>query len=366
VHYCHYNPEFILYGGKMLESQVQISPDTINQLMGAVYSPMAMLAGMQLELFTPLGEGPMSATTLAAELGVRPEKLSPLLYALVVAELPTVDDGLFANTSESDKFLVKGSQDYLGGSHELLSDLWSAVLQTKNTIRTGKPQALHDYNAMSIEALRALLRGLHGGTIAHGRALNETLNLSRYKHLVDVGGGSGGLAIGACQSCEHLRATVIELPKTAIITEEFIAEAGMSKRITVSPADVIRAAPQGKFDIAVLRAFIQTLSAGQARQVISNLGEAIEGGGTIAIIGRMVDDSRLTPPESVSFNLVFLNVYDEGCCYTESEHRTWLNEAGFVDFKRHSLPDGSPLITARKDSSIPAVRSSDQEDYYVD
>ncbi len=350
----------------MLESQVQISPDTINRLMGAVYSPMAMLAGMQLELFTPLGEGPMSAATLATELGVRPEKLSPLLYALVVAELLTVDDGLFANTPESDKFLVKGSQDYLGGSHELLSDLWGAVLQTEKTIRAGKPQALHDYIAMSVEALRAILRGLHGGTIAHGRALNETLNLSRYKHLVDVGGGSGGLAIGACQSCVHLQATVIELPKTAVITEEFIAEAGMSKRITVSPADVTRAVPQGKFDIAVLRAFIQTLSAGQAQQVISNLGEAIESGGTIAIIGRMVDDSRLTPPESVSFNLVFLNVYDEGCCYTENEHRTWLNEAGFVDFKRHSLPDGSPLITARKDSSIPAVRSSGQEDYYVD
>ncbi len=350
----------------MLESQVQISPDTINRLMGAVYSPMAMLAGMQLELFTSLGEGPMSAATLATELGVRPEKLSPLLYALVVAELLTVDDGLFANTPESDKFLVKGSQDYLGGSHELLSDLWGAVLQTEKTIRAGKPQALHDYNAMSAEALRAILRGLHGGTIAHGRALNETLNLSRYKHLVDVGGGSGGLAIGACQSCVYLQATVIELPKTAVITEEFIAEAGMSKRITVSPADVARAVPQGKFDIAVLRAFIQTLSAGQAQQVISNLGEAIESGGTIAIIGRMVDDSRLTPPESVSFNLVFLNVYDEGCCYTENEHRTWLNEAGFVDFKRHSLPDGSPLITARKDSSIPAVRSSGQEDYYVD
>ena len=42
-----------------------------------------------------------------------------------------------------------------------------------------------------------------------------------------------------------------------------------------------------------------------------------------------------------------------------------LNEPGFVDFKRHSLPDGTPLIMALKGSYIPAVRSSDQEDYYV-
>lgn len=116
----------------MLEPHAQISPDTINLLMGAVYSPMAMLAGMQLELFTHLGKGPMSASTLSAELGVRPEKLSPLLYALVVAELLTVEDGLFANTPESDQFLVKGSQNYLGGTHEPLSDLWAAAPNWRN------------------------------------------------------------------------------------------------------------------------------------------------------------------------------------------------------------------------------------------
>ncbi|MCP4993416.1 MAG: methyltransferase [Gammaproteobacteria bacterium] len=308
----------------MPEPHAQISPDTINRLMGAVYSPIAMLAGMQLELFTPLAEAPMSTSALAAKLGVRPEKLSPLLYALVVAELLTVEDGLFANTPESDQFLVKGSQNYLGGSHELLSDLWNAVLQTEETIRTGKPQALHDYKTMSDEALRAMLRGLHGGAIAFGRALIKPLDLSRYKHLVDVGGGSGGLAIGICQSCDHLQATIIDLPKTAAISEEFIAEAGMSKRITVNSADVTCKVPQGNFDIAILRSFIQVLSADQAQQAISNIGEAIESGGIIAIIGRMVDDSRLAPPDSVSFNLVFLNIYDEGCCYTQSEHRAWL------------------------------------------
>lgn len=132
AHNCRYNRVFILNGRKILQPHAQISPDTINLLMGAVYSPMAMLAGMQLELFTHLGKGPMSASTLSAELGVRPEKLSPLLYALVVAELLTVEDGLFANTPESDQFLVKGSQNYLGGTHEPLSDLWAAAPNWRN------------------------------------------------------------------------------------------------------------------------------------------------------------------------------------------------------------------------------------------
>ena len=44
-----------------------------------------MLAGMQLEVFTPLKDGPLTATQLADAIGVNAEKLSRLLYALVTA-----------------------------------------------------------------------------------------------------------------------------------------------------------------------------------------------------------------------------------------------------------------------------------------
>ena len=321
----------------MTEPEAPKTPDTINQLMGAVYSPVAMLAGMQLELFTPLAEGPMNAAELSVKLDVRPDKLSPLLYALVVANLLTVDNGLFANTPESNQFLVKGAPRYLGGGHELWSAIWGALLQTAETIRTGNPQAKHDFNAMSAEELRTFLRALHAGTYATGKLLPEVLHLSRYKHLADVGGGSGGLAIGACQACENLQATVVELPTTAVITEEFIAETEMGKRVAVSRADVTREIPEGRFDIAVMRALIQVLSAEQAGRVISNVGQALESDGTIAIIGTMVDDSRVTPPAAVGFNLAFLNLYDDGCCYTETEHRQWLEQSGFTDFKRQLL-----------------------------
>ncbi len=331
----------------MPETETPPTPNTINGLMRAIYSPMAMLAGMQLELFTPLGKGPMHAAALAAELEVRVEKLSPLLYALVVAELLTVEDGVFANTPASARFLVKGSPGYLGGVHELLTDIWGATFQTAATIRSGTPQAKHDFATMSAEELRAFLRGLHGAALATGRYFAELLSLSQYKHLADVGGGSGGLAIGACQACQDLHSTVVELPQTALVTAEFIAEAEMAKRVSISPADVTREIP-GRFDIAVLRSLIQVLSAEQAQRVISNVAAALESGGTIAIMGMMVDDSRVTPLRDVAFNLVFLNVYDDGCCYTESEHRQWLDQAGFTDFKRQTLADGTQLITARK------------------
>jgi len=71
-------------------------------------SAFALLAAMQLDFFTPLADGPMRAEEVAGALNVDAEKLSQLLYVFVVDGLLTVADGRFANTGETDQFLVHG------------------------------------------------------------------------------------------------------------------------------------------------------------------------------------------------------------------------------------------------------------------
>ena len=51
----------------------------IPRLTNAVYSSFALLAGMQLDLFTPLKDGPMSTEQVAGAIGVGSVKLNPLL-----------------------------------------------------------------------------------------------------------------------------------------------------------------------------------------------------------------------------------------------------------------------------------------------
>ena len=325
-------------------------PTTILKHAFGIYDSLAMLAGMQLDLFTPLADRSMSPSELAQALGVRPEKLQPLLYALVRAELLAVKDGHFANTPEAETYLVRGRPTYMGSVHELYADLWGATLNTAQSIRTGVPQAKHDFSTMPDEELHAFFRGLHAGTVAAGHELTRTYDFGRFRRLLDVGGGSGGLAIAACQNCPELIGTVAELPRVAPITSSFIEEAGLTDRVSVLTADVVAHAPDGQFDVAVLRSFLQILSPEQARRALTHVGQALEPGGAIFIVGRVLHDSRLSPSETVAFNLVFLNIYDEGQAFTECEHRTWLTEAGFAEIEigYDALPGGVSVITARK------------------
>jgi hypothetical protein len=59
-------------------------PVILDSLNDAVFGAMSVLAGMQLDLFTPLKDRPLSADQIAASLGAEATKLRPLLYALVV------------------------------------------------------------------------------------------------------------------------------------------------------------------------------------------------------------------------------------------------------------------------------------------
>jgi cyclopropane fatty-acyl-phospholipid synthase-like methyltransferase len=324
----------------------KIKPDTINALIANVYPALAMLAGMQLEVFTPLATGPKKVEELARILEVDASRLRPLLYALVSAGLLELDGEQFANGAEANRFLVKGQHGYMGGQHEAYADLWASTLLTAESIRTGKPQAKHDFAAMSRDELGAFLRGLDAGAAATARRIARSNDLSGFQCLLDAGGGGGGLAARLCRDYPQLSAVVADLPNVADIAAEMVAEHGLDDRLSVLACDVVAGPVPGRYDAAVLRAFLQVLGPKDAARVVANVGAAIEPGGTIFIMGRILDDDRLGPPDAVASNVMFLNIYDEGQAYTESEHRHWLTEAGFTDVQREKLGGGYSIIKA--------------------
>ena len=330
--------------GAIRAREGELRPTTFNRHLGNVYPALAMLAGMQLEVFTVLANGPLTADELAKRLGVKARKLRPLLYALVVAELVTVDAERFANTAESAEFLVAGKPRYLGASHGAYADLWSATLHTADSIRSGQPQARHDFSAMSYAQLKTFMRGLDAGASATARRLHKDYSIAAGGHVLDAGGGAGGLAIALCELDPHLRATVGELANVAPIARECVQEAGMAGRIDVIECDLVAAAPPGQYRAVVMRALLQVMSAADACATVLHGVAALESGGGLYVVGRALDDTRLSPLDAVAANVMFLNIYDDGQAYSEGEYRGWLRAAGLLDIQRRELAGGYSII----------------------
>jgi hypothetical protein len=169
--------------------------DTINKLRSAADAAFAMLAGMQLELFTPLKGGPNTAEEIAHAIGVGPARLRLLLYSLVAAGLLTEQDGRFSNTPEADQFLVKESPSYIGNWHAIFSNRWVRNLKIAESIRTGVPQAKLDFSNSPQDELETYLRRINVLTVAAAHALLERYDFSSTKTLADVGCGGAGIAL---------------------------------------------------------------------------------------------------------------------------------------------------------------------------
>jgi cyclopropane fatty-acyl-phospholipid synthase-like methyltransferase len=322
-------------------------PDTINALRFGADASFAMLAGLQLEVFTPLQHGSMTAEQISEAIGIAPTRLPLLLYALVAAGLLTEQNGQFANTPEAQHFLVKGMPSYIGDVHRQLSMQWDHKLKTAASLQTGIPQAYFDFSQASPEEVEAFMRRLNPTAITVAHELLERYDFSSTQTLVDVGGGGGGLAIIMVKAYPHIRATVVDLPNVTSISQKIVEEEGTSDRVTVLGVDVVRGPLPGKYDVAVLQNLLQVLSADEARQAIQHVSAALNPGGRIYIVGWILDDSRTSPSGPVGENLSFLNLYYAGEAYTERQHRDWLCEAGFGDIERTSVAV-KDLLTARK------------------
>ena len=274
-------------------------PETINKLKFAADAAFAMLAGMQLDVFTPLKAGSKTAEEIARALGVGSARLRLLLYSLVAAGLLTEQDGRFSNTPEANHFLVKGAPSYIGDRHSIFSTRWAWYFKTAESIRAGAPQSKLDFSNSPQEELEVFLRRINVRTVAAAHALLERYDLSSTKTLADIGCGAAGLALTLTKAYPQMRTTAIDLPMVTPIAQKIVEEKGMTDRVKVIAANVLRDVLPGSYDTVVLKGLLHVLSPEDARLALKNTGAAVTSGGKIYMIGQILDDSRTAPLEAV-------------------------------------------------------------------
>ena len=313
----------------------QDRPDasTIHRLSNSTYDSIALLAGLQLGVFSALADQSLTAGELASKLQASPAKLGPLLYLLTGAGLLTETDDCFANSDEADHYLVSGRPDYIGDRHLQWSQFWAAALQTADTIRSGQPQASHDFATLPPGEQEAYFRALHPRAISTGSSFASETDLSAYTTILDTGCGSAGFAIGIARECPGVRLCAGDLPSVLPISRKFIAESDFASIIETCAIDILCEPVSGAYDAVILKNLLQVFSPEQAQMALRNVSEGIVPGGHIYVMGDILNDDRTSPHDVAGINLAIINLYTEGQAYTWGEYQTWLSGAGYTEIK---------------------------------
>lgn len=332
----------------MTESRV------VETLVTQAYGAFALLAGMELDVFTPLANGPLTAAEIADTLARdgtpadsgRLHRLCRALagYGLLYAET----GGRFALTEEAAKTLVKGVPGYRGNAASAYAEGWRACLQTSASIRTHAPAAHLDFTDGDPDRTLAVLRGLAPQAVAGGKALLKYLDFSGIRRMIDIAGGSGALSVTVRAAHPQIAATIVELPDVAGQTRLLLDEQPGGDAITVIASDAVAGPLPDGFDLAVMRCFLQLFDPAQIVTALATAHKALAPDGQLAIIGYCLTDDEHGPALALGADLLFLNYYEAGAAYRLGEYRAWLKETGFSDPRLTLLGGGMSLLTAKR------------------
>ena len=152
------------------------------------------------------------------------------------------DGDVYSNTPESDLFLDRNKDSYVGGMLEManarLFPFWGFLT---DALRTGEPQnearSGQDFFAelySDEDRLKRFLRGMTGLSAGASMAIAEQFPFERYSSVLDLGCAEGGLLSQLALVHPHLSGVGFDLPPVQQPFEERIRTLGLDQRLTFS------------------------------------------------------------------------------------------------------------------------------------
>src|SRR4051794_34790054 len=222
-------------------------------LIGGYQISQAVYTVASLKLADAIAAGANTTEQLAEHAGAVPDRVHRLLRTLASV-------GLFTQTAPRTWALTPAGQTLrsdVPGSLHALAVMWNeehydAFRGLIDAVR--RPQPAFDQrfgtdwwsylgeHPDSAEKFYAAMWSI--GKKVHAAAL-QGAELGDARHLVDVGGGAGGLTAGFLGRYPQVRATLLEQPHALPAAQQLLSQAGVADRVTLTPGDFFEAVPSG-------------------------------------------------------------------------------------------------------------------------
>jgi predicted O-methyltransferase YrrM len=321
-------------------------------LIGGYQVSQAIYAVAQLKLADLIADGVVTSEELAARAGAVSDRVHRLLRSLA-------SHGLFTQTGERSWELTPAGHTLrsdVPGSLHAMAVMWNeehydAFRGLVDAVRSERPAFEQRFGTDWWTYLRehpessAKFNAAMGsiGKKVHAAAL-AAADLSGARHLVDVGGGAGGLTAAFLERYPELRATVLDLPHVLPGAEDLLSAAGVRERAQLTAGDFFESVPAGG-DVYLLSMILHDWTDAEAGRLLQSIRKAIPATGRLLII-----DAVLPPGDAPHFGKLLdltMMVMLTGRERTEAEFAELLAGAGFRLAEVAQMAAPTSLIEAR-------------------
>jgi len=189
-----------------------------------------------------------------------------------------------------------------------------------------------------------------------GPALAQSLDCSKYGHLLDIAGGSGIYACALVARHSHLQATILEKPPVDRLVRQILSERGFADRVSVTVGDMFHDPFPQTCDIHLFSNVLHDWDVTQVEKLLEKSFTSLLPGGMIVIHDAHINAAKTGPLPVAAYSALLMTI-TEGKCYSEREMANYLTKAGFDHVEHFATAADRSAITALKLKSSPDSKS---------
>jgi hypothetical protein len=353
---AHENPD----GSAANDHTLGLKTERLNEMAFAYMNSAALLAAINLGIFTAIAEGEGTAADIAKRTNVQSEAVERLLIVCTALRLVRKEQGRYRNLSDVNRYLVGSSSTYFGdylvymagaglsgtgfsGGEELVAHLTGA---------NAEKEAANIYTSLmsTREGARKFTEAGYNASIALAHRLAKRFDFSSFKLWLDLAGGSGCYSIAACERNPRLKTIVMDQPFVLEVTKEFVERHGLGSRIDILPGDFFKTPYPPGCDLISFITPLQGYMPEEVKKALRLAFAALEPGGTLLVVDYMLNDDKSGPLDPALMNLAgIINGKLVGRVNSAEEFREFFGEVGFVELDTWWLMEHQlGVITGRK------------------
>lgn len=335
------------------QENVMPSPELLFNTANAYQRTAALKTGVELEVFTAIAEGRVSAADIAKRCGAAERGVRILCDYLCIIGFLTKDGGHYGLTKDTAVFLDRNSPAYAGSMLDFLNapemmghfgHLTAAV--RKGGSATPADNTVSPDNPVWVTFARAMMPLM--AVPAQAIAKNVLNGSTEKMKVLDIAGGHGLFGIAFAQQNPNASVTLQDWAAVVAVGRENAQQFGVAGRFGVLPGDAFEVEFGTGYDVILLTNFLHHFDPAAIAKLLKKVHAALAPGGRVVSFEFIPNADRVTPPIAAAFPMLMLVGTPSGDAYTFAEFERMFQVAGFTK-NIFIQPPGAPqqLIISR-------------------
>jgi hypothetical protein len=318
--------------------------ERIFALVNAFQNTEALKTGIELDVFTAIGEAANTPPLLAVKTSASERSSRILCDYLTIMGLITIENGRYSMTAESALFLDRRSPASLVAVTGFLGGTW----QKKNTealtdaVRKGETVGTQgDNSAPQDEVWIAFARSMASLTVPAANFIAELIGSAggKFCTVLDIAAGHGMYGITVVKKNPNAKIVAVDWPSVLAVAQENAQAAAVSGRYANRPGSAFETNLGSGYDFVLLTNIFHHFDMPTCETLMRRVYAALKPGGKAVTLALVHKKGRVTPPGAAAFSLNMLVGTDAGDAYTFSEYEKMIANTGFAKTTLHPVRD---------------------------